>query len=112
MLGDSLSQGVRASSIEQGWVLQALRPLAAGGLDYRVINLSISGATVLDVLNRQIPALGALAATPALVTLVVGSNDLLHHELRGALPANYQRYCPRSPTVRSWLCPTGTRHPR
>jgi lysophospholipase L1-like esterase len=90
VLGDSLSQGVGASSIEQSWVEQAARKLAAVGLDYRVINLSISGATVTDVLDRQIPALDGLASTPAVVTVLIGSNDVIHHNLRSSLLAHYR----------------------
>lgn len=90
VLGDSLSQGVGASSIEQSWVLQAHRQLAAVGLDYRIINLSISGATVTDVLDREIPALDGLAATPAVVTVLIGSNDVIHHSLRASLLTRYR----------------------
>ena len=56
VLGDSLSQGVGASSIGHSWVLQAQRQLAAVDRNFRIINLSVSGATVPDVLDRQIPA--------------------------------------------------------
>jgi lysophospholipase L1-like esterase len=90
VLGDSLSQGVGASSIEQSWVLQAQRQLAAAGLDYRVINLSVSGATVPDVLERQLPALRGLASAAALVTVLIGSNDVLHHDLRVTLLDHYR----------------------
>jgi lysophospholipase L1-like esterase len=89
-LGDSLSQGVGASSIDQSWVLRAQRQLAAAGLEYRVINLSVSGATVPDVLERQLPALNGLAVAPALVTVLIGSNDVIHHDLRVTLLDHYR----------------------
>jgi hypothetical protein len=44
VLGDSLSQGVGASSIEHSWVLQTWRALADRGVRYRIVNLSFSGA--------------------------------------------------------------------
>jgi lysophospholipase L1-like esterase len=90
VLGDSLSQGVGASSIDQGWVLQAWRALTERGIHYRVVNLSISGATVTDVIEREIPAMKGLAATPALVTVLIGSNDIIHRDLRASLAAHYQ----------------------
>jgi lysophospholipase L1-like esterase len=90
VLGDSISQGVGASSVEQGWVLQAWRILAEQGIYYRIVNLSISGATTTDVIEREIPAMNGLAAAPALVTVFIGSNDILHHDLRMNLAAHYQ----------------------
>jgi lysophospholipase L1-like esterase len=90
VLGDSLSQGVGASSIQQSWVLQAQLQLAAAGLEYRVINLSVSGATVPDVLERQIPAMDGLASAPAMVTVLIGSNDVIHHDLRVSLLDHYR----------------------
>ena len=91
VLGDSLSQGIGASSVEQSWVLQTWRALAAHRRRYRVVNLSVSGARVDDVVRRQIPAIAGLAATPALVTVLVGSNDIIKHDLRAQLPENYRR---------------------
>jgi lysophospholipase L1-like esterase len=90
VLGDSLSQGVGASSIEHSWVLQTQRALADRGVRYRVLNLSFSGARVSDVLSRQIPALAGLSATPELVTVLIGSNDIIRRDLRTRLPEHYR----------------------
>jgi lysophospholipase L1-like esterase len=90
VLGDSLSQGVGASSVENSWVRQTWRALADQGVDYRVVNLSFSGARVSDVLDRQIPALAGLAAVPDLVTVLIGSNDFLRRDLRAQLPGHYR----------------------
>ena len=90
VLGDSISQGVGASSVEQGWVLQAWRILAEQGIHYRVVNLSVSGATITDVIEREIPAMNGLAAAPALVTVFIGSNDILHRDLRMNITAHYE----------------------
>ena len=89
-LGDSLTQGIGASSIEQGWVLQTQRALAAHGAPHRVVNLSISGARVADVLDRELPALTGLAVPPALVTVLIGSNDIVKRDLRHALPQHFE----------------------
>jgi lysophospholipase L1-like esterase len=90
VLGDSLSQGVGASSIERSWVLQTQRVLADRGVRYRIVNLSFSGARVSDVLDRQIPALAGLAATPELITVLIGSNDIIKRDLRARLPERYR----------------------
>jgi lysophospholipase L1-like esterase len=90
VLGDSLSQGVGASSIEHSWVLQTWRALAGRGIRYWIVNLSFSGARVSDVLTRQIPALAGLSATPELVTVLIGSNDIIKRDLRARLPENYR----------------------
>jgi lysophospholipase L1-like esterase len=90
VLGDSLSQGVGASSIEHSWVVQAQRALADRGLRYRIVNLSFSGARVGDVLDRQIPALAGLTVAPDLVTVLIGSNDIIKRDLRARLPERYR----------------------
>jgi lysophospholipase L1-like esterase len=90
VLGDSLSQGVGASSIEHSWVLETQRALADRGFRYRIVNLSFSGARVSDVLSRQIPALAGLSAAPELITVLTGSNDIIKRDLRARLPEHYR----------------------
>jgi lysophospholipase L1-like esterase len=90
VLGDSLSQGVGASSIEHSWVLETQRALAGHGFRYRIVNLSFSGARVSDVLSRQIPALAGLSAAPELITVLIGSNDIIRRDLRARLPEHYR----------------------
>ena len=82
-LGDSMAQGVGASAYDRGWVGQ----LAASVPDYRLVNLSVYGGRVTDVVERQIPAMLSLGVEPDLVTVVIGSNDLISRRLREALPA-------------------------
>jgi lysophospholipase L1-like esterase len=97
VLGDSMSQGIGASRFDAGWVNQAHERLAADGIDYRLINLSASGARVDDVLGRQLQALRGLPPRtdadprPDLVTLLIGSNDLIRKQYRDALPAQFDR---------------------
>jgi acyl-CoA thioesterase-1 len=76
-LGDSTAQGVGASTRAHGYVLEILRRLRVErDPAWRVVNLSATGDRAADVLARQIPAMTDLPA-PALVTCVVGANDLL-----------------------------------
>ena len=76
-LGDSLSQGIGASSLETTFVRQVQRRLAEAGRPVPVLNLSVSGARIQDVIDRQLPKLAQLAHEPVFVTCTVGSNDLL-----------------------------------
>jgi lysophospholipase L1-like esterase len=82
VLGDSMSQGIGASSFDRGWVPQAQRALGDRGVVYRVVNLSFSGARVGDVLDRQLPALAGLSAAPDLITVLIGSNDIISQAFR------------------------------
>ncbi|WP_375503209.1 SGNH/GDSL hydrolase family protein [uncultured Jatrophihabitans sp.] len=90
-LGDSLTQGIGAPSHDRGWVGLARDRLSGDGFDLAVLNLGISGATTADVLERQLPVLAELPAEPpvALVTLMVGSNDLMRPNQRKLLPTRY-----------------------
>lgn len=81
-LGDSMAQGVGASAHDRGWVGQ----LAASVPGHRLVNLSVYGGRVTDVVERQIPAMRTLGVEPDLVTVVIGSNDLISRRLRAALP--------------------------
>ncbi|MCU1693414.1 MAG: esterase [Frankiales bacterium] len=74
-LGDSAAQSVGASRPARGYVgLLAERLRVTTGGPVRVVNLSVSGARVRDVLRDQVPALRALR--PDVVTVAVGGNDV------------------------------------
>ena len=61
-LGDSTAQGIGASRPERGSVgLVAQRLRVATGRPVQVINLSVSGARVRDVVGDQLPKLAGLA---------------------------------------------------
>ena len=78
VLGDSTAQGIGAPSWDEGYVGQLRRALDAGSeRPWRVVNLSRSGARAGDVLQRQLPALEALAQSPDLVTCAIGANDIV-----------------------------------
>jgi lysophospholipase L1-like esterase len=96
-LGDSLTQGIGASAYDRGWVGQLGRRLRDEGQISRVLNLSVSGARVIDVLQRQLPVLEALIDPPAVVTLLIGSNDLFRRKYRLELPASFELLLQRLP---------------
>lgn len=74
-LGDSTAQGLGAPGPRGGYVGQALQQLRRRtGEHWRVLNLSVSGALIRDVLGGQIPL---LPQEPDLVTCGVGANDIL-----------------------------------
>jgi lysophospholipase L1-like esterase len=76
VLGDSTAQGLGAPNPEVGYVGQALEVLQQrSGLPWRVLNLSVSGALIRDVLTDQLPRMPASAD---LVTCGVGVNDILY----------------------------------
>lgn len=92
-LGDSMAQGIGASAPEQGWVGQLARHLPG----YRLVNLSVSGGRVEDVLDRQLPAIDALPEPPALVTCLIGSNDLMNPRHRDGVGERYAKLVDRLP---------------
>jgi lysophospholipase L1-like esterase len=71
--------------------------LLADGLDLPIVNLSASGARVSDVLEQQLPAWRGLPPAPGspdiddVITVLIGSNDLLSKLHREALPGQFAR---------------------
>jgi lysophospholipase L1-like esterase len=96
-LGDSMTLGIGASAYDQGWVGQLGRQLSLDGEAYRIVNLAFSGARVTDVLDRQLPAMQHLDQRPALVTVLIGSNDATRKAYREALPSSYTLLLSRLP---------------
>jgi lysophospholipase L1-like esterase len=92
-LGDSTAQGLGATAPRGGYVGQTLRELRRStGERWQVLNLSVSGALMRDVVAEQIPLLGDMQ--PGLVTCGAGANDILYSapgrlfaDLRGLLGA-------------------------
>ncbi|MGH3263304.1 MAG: SGNH/GDSL hydrolase family protein [Trebonia sp.] len=94
-MGDSTAQGIGAPEPFGGYVGQTLSQLRRStGRPWQVLNLSVSGALVRDVLAAQVPRLDGCHAE--LVTCGVGANDILYsvparllrdiHGLLDALP--------------------------
>jgi acyl-CoA thioesterase-1 len=95
-LGDSAAQGLGASKPQLGYVgLLANQIAAATGKTVRIVNLSVSGAKIEDVLTKQLPELKNYK--PDLLTVEIGSNDVVrfnaqtfqtqYDTLAAALPA-------------------------
>ena len=77
VLGDSTAQGLGAPGPRGGYVGQTLHQLRrTTGQHWRVLNLSVSGALIRDVLADQIPRLDG--ERPDLVTCGAGANDILY----------------------------------
>jgi lysophospholipase L1-like esterase len=76
-LGDSTAQGIGASVPDHGYVGQLLSRLRErGGRPWRVVNLSVTGARLADVVRVQLPRLDD-AGEPDLVTCAAGANDII-----------------------------------
>lgn len=82
-LGDSTAQGLGAPGPHGGYVGQALQELRRRtGQPWRLLNLSVSGSLVRDVLASQLQRLAdqlpLLPIAPSLVTCGVGTNDVFY----------------------------------
>jgi len=76
VLGDSTAQGLGAPSPRSGYVGQVLADLRQRtGLHWRVLNLSVSGSLIRDVIHAQLPNLPGRAD---LVTCGIGVSDILY----------------------------------
>lgn len=74
-LGDSAAQGIGATSPMRGYVgLIAQQLEETTGKTVKVINLSVTGATVRDCLKTQIPQIKDIQAD--YVTIEIGANDV------------------------------------
>ncbi len=80
-----------------GWVGQLHVLLDRAGRSYRVANLSSYGARVEDVLTRQLPAMRDLDG-PELVTVLIGSNDIVSRTSRRTLRSNYEELLEQLPS--------------
>lgn len=75
-LGDSAAQGIGASRPQNGYVgVLADRLAQKTGKTIRVVNLSVTGAKIQDVLDEQIPQLKNYR--PDFVTIEIGANDVV-----------------------------------
>ena len=95
VLGDSMSQSVGATRWDRGWVHQLHERLGSSGRDLVVVNLSATGAVLSDVLEQQVPLLHSLLGTDplrenAVVTVLVGSNDIFSKAHRPHLPGRFE----------------------
>lgn len=91
VLGDSMAQGVGATTPQGGWAGR-LAPALPG---WRMVNLSAYGARVADVLDIQLPA--ALERRPDLVLCLIGSNDLMQPRRQEGIGRRYAALLDRLP---------------
>ncbi|MBE7187629.1 SGNH/GDSL hydrolase family protein [Jatrophihabitans endophyticus] len=100
VLGDSMSVGVGASGPFAGWVGQAQHRLKDDGVEVDVVNLAAYGARVEDVIAQQLPAWRGLPKPPAgeVVSVLIGSNDLMARRSREGLAAAFADLLHRLPT--------------
>lgn len=78
VLGDSTAQGVGVVDPARGYVgIVEARLATALHRPVLTTNLSVSGATSVDLVADQLPLLAALPFTPDLVICVIGSNDII-----------------------------------
>lgn len=94
-LGDSAAQGIGASRPNKGYVgLLAQRLATQTGKSIRVVNLSVSGAKIQDVIDKQVPQLSKYQAD--FVTIEVGANDVVAFDA-SAFKARYEALIPLLP---------------
>lgn len=75
VIGDSAAQGIGASAPHRGYVgILTDHIRLATGRTVRVVNLSVSGATVELAVRDQLPRFVKL--TPDIVTVAIGANDI------------------------------------
>ncbi len=72
-IGDSTAQGIGARDPSGSYVGQLERML---GARLRVVNLSVSGARLADVITALLPRLAQLETEHALVTFAAGADDI------------------------------------
>ncbi len=75
VLGDSIAQAIGASQPRKGYVGQIADQLARqSGKPVRVVNLSVTGARVSDLLATQLPQLSKYEAD--IITVEIGANNM------------------------------------
>ena len=78
-LGDSAAQGIGASRPQNGYVgVIADRLAQQTGKTIRVVNLSVSGAKLQNILDTQIPQLKDYQ--PDYITIEAGANDIVNFD--------------------------------
>ncbi len=74
VLGDSLSSGVGAQTVEKTYPYLVAKQLAVDYQQVELVNLAVPGAVSEDVLNDQLKP--ALEKNPDYISLLIGINDI------------------------------------
>jgi lysophospholipase L1-like esterase len=110
-LGDSMSQGIGAQQISGGWAGQLHARLTAAGQSVRLVNRSVTGARVHDVLDDQLPRLRQIGLEPALVTVLVGVNDMIFRRRRATAVAAFAKLLDALPAQQTVIGTLPRRNP-
>ena len=78
VFGDSLAAGVGASAPDHGFAALMFAQLSNGDASSELDDLAISGSTVADVLDKQVPDAEVRGISATDVWLCVGGNDVFH----------------------------------
>lgn len=79
-LGDSTAQGIGASHPLKGYVGKVAAYIESEtGRPVHVINLSVSGAKITDLIENQLPKLGKLPKAE-LLTISIGANNITNYD--------------------------------
>jgi lysophospholipase L1-like esterase len=102
VMGDSTAQGIGASAPDRGWVGQLAEMDRQNGDpdDLALVNLSVSGARVADLLRDQLPRYQHLLeafGTAARTTVAIGANDAFRSPNVVALRRRLARVCEELP---------------
>jgi lysophospholipase L1-like esterase len=93
-LGDSSSQGIGATDPAESWIPKMLPRLREEtGAEWRVLNLSMTGAKLEHILKIALPKVRQLEDAghrPQLVTHLAGANDLMAVPSWAAAPTTIQ----------------------
>jgi acyl-CoA thioesterase I len=99
VLGDSIAQAIGASRPQDGYVGLVARQIEQRtGKRVRIINLSVTGAKISDLLQKQLPELSKYS--PDLVTVEIGANDMRSYN-SATFRAQYEQFITALPAGRS-----------
>lgn len=98
-LGDSVTQGIGASEPSASYAATVLDELRSHSrAPWRLINLSMSGARFEDVIQHQLDVITRFELQPAVVSAVIGSNDVIWRRNSDAIIDDARRLVDALPT--------------
>ena len=88
MAGDSITQGIGASSVDKTYAYKLAEEL---GRNYRVVyrNVAKRGSETEDLINKQLQEI--ISFDPDIIIVTIGGNDLTHVRLESRVLENYKR---------------------